>query len=564
MNNRVSPKILFHPNAEGKMGPMIRSFDWSKTELGSYESWPQSLKVHVSTMLTLHTPAIIFWGIDQIQIYNDGYSQIMGHRHPHYLGSTFKQCWPEAYDTIDPWMKRVTQNGEVVTVNQSLIPLTRNGFEEECYFTFNFSPLRDDKGKILGLLQIVTEVTNVVLTERRLEVLRKISYSSNFDRNITQNFIEAITSDPEDIPFALLYMPSITDHKLVLTGKVGLPVDQEFKIHQYDQLASELNHTFSTGELKEFTKDYFFQLKQKSIAISLCSIDQNSSKGVILFGISNRLHFDDKYKLFLKDIAQRLVMVMDVAEQELNRHQLAQEITARQLAEESLILRDEFISIASHELRTPLTALNMQIQLSARLLDELMTESPKVKEYATMVEKSKIQISKLIKLVENLLDVSRLNSGSLKIETKEVDLGELIYQVVKNLEGELQTAKCIVQFGLMTAIKGIWDPIRIEQVLVNLLTNACKYGAGKPVLISTQCIGESVVIEVKDQGIGIAKVDQERIFNRFERASSMKTYPGLGLGLYISKQIVNLHKGKIEVESELDIGSTFRVELPLS
>src|SRR5688572_7983509 len=168
--------VTFHDlSAGGQVGALIREKDWSATSLGPLSSWPRSLNNHLSMIFELPTAAIIFWGPDQIQLYNEGYSVIMGPRHPQHLGSTFAECWPEAYDAIHPWMRRVLENGETVAVNRTLVPLTRFGFTEEAYFTFSFSPLRDDAGEIAGVLQLVTEVTDAVLGERRTAALHELS-----------------------------------------------------------------------------------------------------------------------------------------------------------------------------------------------------------------------------------------------------------------------------------------------------------------------------------------------------------------------------------------------------
>ena len=161
MTRGAAPGVAFHDySSGGALGALIRDKDWSTTRLGAAESWPRSLKNYLSMILELPTAAIVFWGPELVQLYNDGYAVIMGPRHPEHLGSTFEECWPEAYPTIAPWMQRVLSNGETVEVVRTLVPLTRFGFTEEAYFTFSFSPLRDDEGKIAGILQLVTEVTD--------------------------------------------------------------------------------------------------------------------------------------------------------------------------------------------------------------------------------------------------------------------------------------------------------------------------------------------------------------------------------------------------------------------
>src|SRR3954468_20170545 len=159
---------------DGPVGALMRAHDWSRTVLGPIEGWPCSLRSYVTMILRLPTPAIIFWGTDQIQLYNDGYAAIMGPRHPHYLAAPYRECWPDTYPTIHPWMERVLA-GEVIEVEDTLFTLTRHGFNEEAYFTFSFSPLRDDDGEIAGVFQPVVEVTARVLGERRRRTLRSLA-----------------------------------------------------------------------------------------------------------------------------------------------------------------------------------------------------------------------------------------------------------------------------------------------------------------------------------------------------------------------------------------------------
>jgi signal transduction histidine kinase len=154
---------------------LLDGTDWSRTSLGPMSQWPMSLRSYVSMVMAMPTPAIIFWGPDLTQIYNDGYAQIMGPRHPRYFGAPYRECWPDTYPLIFPWMRRVLDHAEVIEVERELIPVTRLGFEEDAYFTFTFSPLRDDAGRIAGILQPVFEVTDGVLAERRATVLRKLS-----------------------------------------------------------------------------------------------------------------------------------------------------------------------------------------------------------------------------------------------------------------------------------------------------------------------------------------------------------------------------------------------------
>ena len=229
-------------------------------------------------------------------------------------------------------------------------------------------------------------------------------------------------------------------------------------------------------------------------------------------------------------------------------------------AQRAISARDEFLSIAAHELKTPLTALSLQMQVLNKILFAI--ESPKANLFLGPMQHSQQQLDRFIKLVDDILDVSRARSGRLIIEKSKENLSELVGRVAKTYEEELIKLKCSLELHLGPSVIGMVDPVRIEQVLGNLIGNAIKYGTGKPIEITTKVEGSYNILLVRDFGLGIAKEDQARIFNLFERAMSVKNFAGLGLGLYITRQIILAHSGSIQLESELGKGSTFIVKLP--
>jgi PAS domain S-box-containing protein len=233
------------------------------------------------------------------------------------------------------------------------------------------------------------------------------------------------------------------------------------------------------------------------------------------------------------------------------------------IRDEAIRLREEFLSIASHELKTPITPLQLQMQSFIRMLESGKMATIPADRLKEMLVISDAQVTRLSRLIGQLLDVSRLREGHLKLEVQTVNLSELVRGVLNQLHHEIEASECPVSLNFEEEIHGTWDRLRIEQVLINLLTNSMKYGEGKPIRISVRRRANTAVLEVKDQGIGIACADQERIFGRFERAVPHKNYGGLGLGLYISREIVQMHDGAIRVESEAGQGATFSVELPI-
>ena len=245
------------------------------------------------------------------------------------------------------------------------------------------------------------------------------------------------------------------------------------------------------------------------------------------------------------------------------------EVEARQKAEalaeelrQSVEMRDTFLSVASHELKTPLTPLSLKLQTFARAF-ERGVEALDVQRSRRDVEVMRRQVRRLTDLINDLLDVARLGSGQLRLECEPVELCALAREMAVRFEPEAVRAGCRLEVHAQGEVRGHWDRLRLEQVVTNLLSNALKYGAGKPVRFHVEGAGPWACLVVQDEGIGIEPESLERIFQKFERAVSERHYGGLGLGLYVTKQIVDALGGSVRVESTPGRGATFTVELPV-
>jgi signal transduction histidine kinase len=225
--------------------------------------------------------------------------------------------------------------------------------------------------------------------------------------------------------------------------------------------------------------------------------------------------------------------------------------------EQAIRMRDEFLSVAGHELRTPLTALhlNMQLLLQAARDDERAQRR---------LNTADRQVARLARLTNELLDVSRITAHRLTLEREQFDLALLAEEVAARFADELRRAGSTLERHIEGPVLGSWDRMRVEQVLNNLLSNAIKYGEGKPISLRVERVPGAARITVEDHGIGITEADQHRIFERFERAVSPTHFGGFGLGLWITKEVVEAHGGRITVQSELQRGSTFTVDLPFA
>jgi signal transduction histidine kinase len=228
-------------------------------------------------------------------------------------------------------------------------------------------------------------------------------------------------------------------------------------------------------------------------------------------------------------------------------------------ATEAVRLRDDFLSVAGHELKTPLSALRLQIQMLARTVREAAS-TPGL---AERVEKAEQTSARLAALMDALMDTGRINAGRLELRPEELDLAALARDAVGRMSEALARAGCEVRLVADTPTPGRWDKLRLEQVVSNLLSNAAKYGGGQPVEVRVEAGEGWARFVVRDGGIGISPENQARIFDRYERAVTDKEFQGLGLGLWICREIVSAHGGEIRVQSAPGQGSTFTVELPL-
>jgi PAS domain S-box-containing protein len=231
-------------------------------------------------------------------------------------------------------------------------------------------------------------------------------------------------------------------------------------------------------------------------------------------------------------------------------------------AQEAIRARDEFLQIASHELKTPLTPLQLQLDSLGRMLEKAGVL--KMNERLTSALTTAIrQTTRLSRLVESLLDVSRITVGRVALDVEPFDLADLIREVADRFRGEARKAGSSLDVRVDGPLLGQWDHLRVEQILSNVLSNAIKYGSGKPIEVESRLGEGAVTVAVTDHGIGIEKHAMLRIFGRFERAVSVRNFGGLGLGLFIARQLAEAHGGTILAQSEPGAGSTFTIVLPL-
>jgi signal transduction histidine kinase len=263
----------------------------------------------------------------------------------------------------------------------------------------------------------------------------------------------------------------------------------------------------------------------------------------------------------MREIAEKRALSEGIAQERAASISELRETRAK-LAE-ALVAKDAFMSICGHELKTPLTSLSLQTQLALKAIDAGNEKFLARDRIAKMVNQTDRQVKRLLRLIQDMLDHSRIQVGKLSIHREALDLAGLVEDVVNSYQPMAEADGCSIWFEKGEPVPGRWDRFRIEQVLTNLLTNAVRYGAGKPIEVTLIATAEEARVSVRDHGVGIASGDRDRIFRQFERVAQQTHVTGLGLGLYITKGIVEQHGGSIDVESEPGLGSTFTIRLPL-
>jgi signal transduction histidine kinase len=232
-------------------------------------------------------------------------------------------------------------------------------------------------------------------------------------------------------------------------------------------------------------------------------------------------------------------------------------------AQEDIRARDEFLSIASHELKTPLTSMLLQLQTALHNIQNVSLANFSVEHLLKMLESVQRQTNRLSKMINDLLNVSLMTTRKLELEPEKFDLSALTKEVVESFSEKIIREGYDISIHADTPVVGVWDKVRIEQALTNLLSNAIKYGDAKPIVITVKEINNFALVAVADHGIGIPGKEKDKIFELFQRGGASEKYKGLGVGLYITDQIVEAHKGKIHVKSREHHGTTFTMELPI-
>ncbi len=526
----------------GEMAARIREFDWATTPLGMPAQWPQSLKTALRIMLTSRQPIWIGWGDDLRFFYNDPYKAIIGGRHPVALGQPTAQVWREIWGEIGPLLETAMAGEEGTFVEQKLLIMERNGYPEETYYTFSYSPVPDDHGGTGGIICANSDDTERVVAERQLNLLRELASSATHARtwrDACRLAMASLLANPHDLPFALLYLdergeqrdrqPSATARQLTLAGTCGISPDHPAVPATLDADAdadADAGASWPIAEAMDggaltIVDDLAARFAEplpggawqfaprQAVILPIMSSSDVAHAGVLIVGLNPCRLFDDQYRSFLNLVAGQIGQAIhhaDAYEAERRRAEALAEIDRA---------KTTFFSNISHEFRTPLTLMLGPLEDMLRRGDHIAEED------RALIETTHRNGLRLLKLVNALLDFSRIEAGRVRMHRQPTDLSAFSAELASLFRSAIEAAgmqlvvDCPPLPGAVDVDRDMW-----ETVVLNLLSNAFKYTHAGTITVRMRSDDAGrAVLEVQDTGIGIAADEIPRLFERFHRVA---------------------------------------------
>ena len=536
----------------GEMGRLIRSVDWSKTSLGPVAGWPQSLRTTISICLASDLPICIIWGPGLVQLYNDSYRVICGDKHPRSIGQNFAECWKEAWPVIGEAHDAALAGDKAFLETQHIF-LERHGYREECFFTFSFSPIRDEAGQIGGLFHPVIEMTAQMLAQRRTWALRDLAAQTSKAKSITEVLAlsaQTLADYALDLPFVLTYALEPENNQARLVGATGLGADTVAGLG-----------TVTLADLQAVGPHPDWP--DAALVMPITPPGADRPVAILIAGISPRLPMNEAYRSFYDSLASALTAAVVNASAYEDERQRANALAAIDRA------KTAFFSNISHEFRTPLTLMLGPVEEVLASADEL---PPLHRTQLQVVRRNGLRLQRL---VNGLLEFSRIEAGRVRAAYEPTDLAEFTADLASNFRSACEKAG----LELRVDCSPLGEPVFVdrsmwETIVFNLLSNAFKFTFEGGITVTLRLVGGAAELAVRDSGTGISAHEMPRLFERFHRIENVRgrTHEGSGIGLALVQELVKLHGGMITAESkaaasgaasEADCGTTFRIQVPL-
>ena len=560
----------------GEMGELIRSRDWSATPIGPVESWSPALRMMVRFLLANRFPLLLWWGPDYVSIYNDPYRPVLGAKHPAALGQPVRECWSEIWHVLKPLIDTPFQGGPATWNEDIFLEINRHGFVEETHFTIAYSPVPDETvpSGIGGVLATVHEISARVVAERRVVVLRDLGTGAGDAKTAEEAcavVANTLCAHSKDIPFALLYLTDADGKRVRLAGACGVgigeavspptislePADGGWPVSEAMRSDEMIVVDGLAARFTQVPPGPWSEPPRTALVMSIPSNKVREPAGLMVVGVSSRLQLDQYYWDFLALVRTQVATAISNArayEEEKRRAEALAEIDRAKTA---------FFSNVSHEFRTPLTLMLSPVDDS--LTDTTEPLMPVHRERLELIRRNGLRLQKL---VNTLLDFSRIEAGRAQATYVPTDLAALTADLASSFRSAVEKAG----LRLVVDTPSLAEPVYVdeemwEKIVLNLLSNAFKFTFDGEIAVRLRVApaGDRITLVVRDTGTGIPAAALPHIFERFHRVSGGKsrTHEGTGIGLALVQELVKLHGGEVNVESQEGRGTTFTVTIPL-
>ena len=556
----------------GEMGQLMRTRDWSNTPLGPPEQWPESLQLSASICISSRFDLIVWWGPKLVMLYNDSYRRTLGAKHPSALGRPGREVYPEIWEVIGPMLEHVMCTGEATWSADLCLLLERNGYPEETYHTFSYTPIRDRTGQVVGVITPVTETTDKVINERRILTLRDLaarSLDAKDEKEAWEFAAQAMSANPYDILSAILYKVNDDRTKATAMARAGSSANDYFFLSEVtleapseSKLALALSVAINTGKPVELHEGEDFHAlapggfwgvnPAELIILPIAQTGQEKAMGALVVAANRHKKLDDDYRGFLSLVSGQIAKSITdarVLDQERQRAEALARLDRAKTA---------FFSNISHELRTPLTLILAPVE-------QLLSHGDPITPAPGELELVHKNVLRLLKLVNTLLDFSQIEAGRTQARYQPASLGEVTADIASVFRSAIEKAGLQFNVHCPNLDEPVYvDPQMWEKIVLNLISNALKFTSAGSISVELKRMGDHTEFSVTDTGAGIPRAELPRIFERFHRVEGTtgRTHEGTGIGLALVHELVKLHGGTIAVESELGQGSRFVVSLP--
>jgi PAS domain S-box-containing protein len=510
----------------GESGALMRANDWSASPLGPPQAWSQSLRAVVGLMLNSKFPMFIAWGEQLSFLYNDSYIDILGTKHPSALGRPFREVWSEIWADLAPLIERALE-GEATYVERLPLTMNRRGYFEQTWFTFSYSPVRDESGAVAGMHCACVEVTAQVLAEK---------YRNEENERLLALFEQAPGF------MAVLRGPDLV---FELTNKAYLQL-----VGHREIIGKPVREALPEVEGQGF--------------LDLLDQVRASDRPFVGHGLSIRLQREPHGPLEERFVDFVYQPIHDAYGKVVGIFAEGSDVTERKMAEDELRAanrqKDQFLAMLAHELRNPLAP----ITTAAQLLKLGRLDRDGIQNASDIIAR---QADHMTELVNDLLDVSRVTRGLVTLDKEELDLNVIVASAVEQVRHLIDSRRHSLTLRLSGEPAHILgDRTRLVQVVSNILNNATKYTpAGGEIMLRVEVHEREVRISVRDNGNGISAEVLPYVFELFTQAERTpdRSQGGLGIGLALVKSLVQLHGGGVEAKSAgPDQGSEFMITLP--